>query len=82
MLDLLLAVVGAAAVALPLISASNAKTDVPITATALTVLGGGIAIAARPPTGSLDPVGEGRGASASIWPWPLARRSPPEPGGR
>ncbi len=57
-LDLLLAVVGAAAVALPLISASNAKTDVPITATALTVIGGGIAsllVLLR----LLDPVGEG-----------------------
>jgi hypothetical protein len=38
-IDLLLALVGAAAAALPLIAASNAKPDAPITATALTTLG-------------------------------------------
>jgi hypothetical protein len=57
-LDLLLALVGAAAVALPVIYASNAKPDAPITATALTVLGGGLAtllVVFR----LLDPVGEG-----------------------
>jgi hypothetical protein len=39
-IDVLLALVGAAALALPLISASNPKPDAPITATALTTLGG------------------------------------------
>jgi uncharacterized membrane protein len=42
-IDLLLALVGAAAAALPLIAASNAKPDAPITATALTTLGGIVA---------------------------------------
>ena len=42
-IDLLLALVGAAAAALPLIAASNAKPDAPISATALTALGGIIA---------------------------------------
>jgi hypothetical protein len=43
-LDLLLALVGSAGVAVPVISASNAKTDAPITATTLTTLGGIVAI--------------------------------------
>jgi hypothetical protein len=42
-LDLLLATVAAAAIALPVIAAANAKTDAPIAATALTTLGGVIA---------------------------------------
>jgi hypothetical protein len=42
-IDLLLALVGAAAAALPVIAASNAKPDAPITATALTTLGGIVA---------------------------------------
>jgi hypothetical protein len=42
-IDLLLALVGAAAAALPLIAASNAKPDAPISATALTALGGIVA---------------------------------------
>jgi hypothetical protein len=42
-IDLLLALVGAIAVALPLISAGNSKPDAPITATALTTLGGIVA---------------------------------------
>ena len=56
--DLLLAVVGAGAVALPVIYATNSKPDAPISATAITVLGGGVATALvlfR----LLDPVGEG-----------------------
>jgi hypothetical protein len=42
-IDLLLAPVGATAAALPVISASNAKPDAPITATAFTALGGVVA---------------------------------------
>jgi hypothetical protein len=57
-IDLLLAITGAAAVALPVISASNSKTDAPITATALTVLAAGVSsllVFVR----LLDPVGQG-----------------------
>ena len=43
--DLLLATVAAAAIALPVIAAANAKTDAPIAATALTTLGGILASA-------------------------------------
>jgi hypothetical protein len=42
-IDLLLALVGAGAAALPLIVASNAKPDAPISATAITTLGGIVA---------------------------------------
>jgi RsiW-degrading membrane proteinase PrsW (M82 family) len=57
-LDLLLAAVAAAAVALPVIAAANAKTDAPIAATALTALGGIVAsllVLYR----LLEPVGDG-----------------------
>jgi hypothetical protein len=56
--DLLLAVTAAIAIALPVISASNVKTDAPISASALTVLAGFIAsvvVIYR----LLDPVGDG-----------------------
>jgi len=56
--DLLLALVGAAGVALPVIYATNSKPDAPIAATAITVLGGALTTALvlfR----VLDPVGEG-----------------------
>jgi hypothetical protein len=43
-IDLMLAAVGAAAAALPLISASNSKPDAPITATAFVALGGVVAV--------------------------------------
>ena len=70
--DLLLAIAAAAGIALPVIAASNSKTDAPITASALIVLGGTIAtilVLYR----ILDPVGDGSrgvglylGAIASI----------------
>ena len=56
--DLLLATTAAMAIALPVISASNAKTDAPISASALTALAGFIAsvlVLYR----LLDPVGDG-----------------------
>ena len=56
--DFLLAVVAAAAIALPIIAASNSKTDAPITASALTVLGGAIATFLALYR-LLDPVGDG-----------------------
>jgi hypothetical protein len=57
-LDLLLATVAAAAIALPVIAAANAKSDAPIAATALTALGGVLAtilVLYR----LADPVGDG-----------------------
>jgi hypothetical protein len=56
--DLLLATVAAAAIALPVIAAVNSKTDAPIAATALTALGGIVAsvlVLYR----LLDPIGDG-----------------------
>jgi hypothetical protein len=56
--DFLLALVAATAIALPVICASNEKTDAPITAAVWTVIGGGIAsvvVLYR----LLDPVGDG-----------------------
>jgi hypothetical protein len=56
--DFLLATVAAAAVALPVISASNSKPDAPISAAALTALGGIVAsilVLYR----LLDPLGDG-----------------------
>ena len=56
--DLLLATAAATAIALPIISASNAKPDAPISASALTVLAGFVAslvVLYR----LLDPVGDG-----------------------
>jgi hypothetical protein len=70
--DFLLAIAAAAGIALPVIATTNSKTDAPITAAALTVLGGAIAtilVLYR----ILDPVGDGSrriglylGAIASI----------------
>src|SRR5687768_9019102 len=56
--DLLLAMAAAMAIALPIVSASNAKPDAPISASALTVLAGFVAsllVLYR----LLDPVGDG-----------------------
>ena len=56
--DFLLALAAAAAIALPVIGASNEKPDAPISAAALTVIGGAIAsilVLYR----ILDPVGDG-----------------------